>query len=143
MLATPNNQHLHFIGIMRTYSQSTSPRRFCPAEGVFDDLENCKGLALAAAIAFADAVRQVEVACAERGRVLAQTWNLYTHAYNLYTEATTSSARQAQADVARLAAEALQLQVGRQADAKQLAFLRREAFRFRRASPIRPACLAA
>ena len=38
----------------------------------------CEALALGAAVAMADIVRQVEVHCLERGRALALVWNLYT-----------------------------------------------------------------
>ena len=47
----------------------------------------CEALALGAAVAMADLVRQVEVHCLERGRALALVWNLYTAAVTTGTGA--------------------------------------------------------
>ena len=44
------------------------------------DLHCAAAVAVAASIVMADIARQVEVGCAERGRALTQTWNLYAQA---------------------------------------------------------------
>ena len=52
-----------------------------PCAGELQELlRDSRALALGAAVAMAEAVRQVEVHCAERGRAVALVWNLYTAA---------------------------------------------------------------
>eukprot|EP00887_Chlorella_sp_A99_P003228 scaffold9.g3228.t1 len=85
-------------------------------------------VAAALAVCFAEAVRQVEVACAERGRLLARLWNSYTATLGALLEQQAAEAARLGEANAGLAAEVARLRW----EVSTMDFLRREITRLRK-----------
>jgi hypothetical protein len=91
-----------------------------PAPRAKQELSSLYGLALASAVCMADLVRQVEVACAERGHALACAWNASVGA----AEAALGELRASNAQLLRLNADLTSQQEEMAKDMRGVDFLR-------------------
>lgn len=92
------------------------------------DLPGLYNITLATAVGYADLIRQVEVHCGERGRVLAHIWNCHLNTL----DSTMMALRQTNVSLQSKIGEVDQEKQSMMKEIKSMDFLRRETLRFRR-----------